>query len=259
MKTLFSGLTATMVITFCIFTFTGCEKEEMSQNELRKQTEELNICLATSVDDYDISVLTALPEFDVYARHISNMFGGFTYNVESNDSFNIHVNNLCQNISGSSDPDEIITNYSDLVQMIFPTEYLYEVTNNNEQISYCINADSLALSYQNLISSINTIYPGFYEVSDEVKQQVLAKMIVERFFEGNGVGGPLEEKRDHDLAVALVEYSASIVASLTSPFFPLLFAAATYVYCSQVQSIWREYYANGGTEPKGTSCKICES
>ena len=259
MKKYSLGLTATMVITFCIFTFTGCEKEEMSQNELRKQTEELNICLATSVDDYDISVLTALPEFDVYARHISNMFGGFTYNVESNDSFNIHVDNLCQNISESSDPDEISTNYSDLVQMIFPTEYLNVVTNNNEQISYCINADSLALSYQNLISSINTIYPGFYEVSDEVKQQVMAKMIVEKFFEGNSVGGPLEDKRDNDLATALIAYTAAILASITSPLFPFIFAASTTVYCRQVQSIWREYYANGGTEPKGTSCKICES
>ena len=259
MKKLVLGLTATAVLTFGIFTFMGCEKEEISQTELTKQTTGQNICLATVAADYDISYLVTIPEFDRFAHHFSNMLGSFSYNIESNDTFNTQIINLCQNIMESSDPDVISSNYSEMVQMIFPTEYLNVVTNNNGQISFTINTDSLNETYQNLIVSINNIYPGFYDIPEEIKQQILAKMIEKRFFEGNSINGPLEKERDEKIASALLAYTFEMATCIGLPeLTPIIFSLATLHLCLQIDLAWKEYYQKGGKEKKKL-CKICES
>ncbi len=256
MKRLTIGLTATAIITLGVFAFSGCEKDEVSQNEFTKQTTEQNICLATVEENYDIPLLVTLPEFDSYAHLVSNMLGGFVYNVETNAPFSTQINTLCQVIMETTNPDVINNNYSNLVQMVFPTDYL-NVTTNNGVIYYSVHTDSLNslnVSYQNLISSIDSIYPGFLGIPEETKQQILAQMFVKRFFEDeNNIGGPLEDERDRKLAHALKKY----LGTFEQWPIPFLFAWQTHLYCEEVNMIWREYWEKGGQESAGKSYRIC--
>ena len=161
----------------------------------------------------------------------------------------------------TSDSDVINSNYSNLVHMVFPTEYL-DVTNNDGVISYSVNTNSLNSlndSYQNLISSINNIYPGFYDIPEEIKQQILAQMFMKRFFEDeNNIGGHLEKERDEKIASALIAYTFEMSLCFTLPeLTPIIFSLATAHLCMQIDLAWKEYYQKGGKEKKKI-CKICE-
>ena len=262
MKKFIFGLSAIAIIITGIFTFAGCEKEEFASQE----NNSLQLAFShndTLPDGISITALSNLPEMHDFMHVISQQLAAFTFNVESNDEFTDQVNEICDNISNADDQEDINLYYSMLSQMVFPIDELNIITTDGDGIQYrpnnCIR--QLSTAYNNLDSALNETLPAYEEMSEELKLQILAQMFEQNLIDNGYIcGGPLEDKRDFDLNTALIEYCAAIAGAICTPYIsPFLFVAATTIYCRKVLSIWRDYYDNGGTEPKGQSCKICES
>ena len=258
MKKFIFGLSAIAIIITGIFTFAGCEKEEFVSQENN------SLQLAFSHNDtlpggISITALSNLPEMYDFMHVISQQLAAFTFNVESNDEFTDQINGICDNISNADSQEDINLYYSMLSQMVFPIDELNIITTDGDGIQYrpnnCIR--QLSTAYDNLDSALNETLPAYEDMSEELKLQILAQMFEQNLInDGYVCGGPLEDERDDKIIRATIYYAITLsMGGLENPF---IFAAATTVYCREIKAAWREYWEKGGTEPKGTLCKICD-
>ena len=259
MKKFFIGLTATVIAIIGIFTFVGCEKEETIFQENN------NLQLASSFDNtllnnnIDIATLSELSEMHTFMHVISQQLAAFAFNVESNDTFTNQVNEYCNNILNTDNQELINLYYAMLSQMIFPINELDISMDNNGTTLYCPDncINQLSTAYNNLNSAISKTLPKFEEMSEELKMQILVQMFEQNLMDNGYIAkGPLEDERDDKIIRATIYYAITLsMGGIENPF---IFAAATTVYCREIKAAWREYWAKGGTEPKGTLCKICD-
>lgn len=171
MKRFFSGLTATMVLTFCIFTFTGCEKESIKtkHKETISTTEGVSVVnnlkkSRSSISNYSWLHFETVSSYSSTLQILQNLDDNSLYNYSFGDTYfsmlQILGEDSMENIGIEDDLLAKILNPDGVIQI---EDYVFKVDCPNETVYVYMIESAVNNGDSTNVSFINT-----YSIDDDV-------------------------------------------------------------------------------------------